>query len=175
MNDETTIWEAKFTPSVCNYWLLSGVIGCVASIVGIVLIPFWILLGIPVTRRFLASHRCTLTDRNLKVAKGILVRQEKTVPLDRITDMGLIQGPIMRLFDIEALSVETAGQSAGGALVSLSGIERGREFRDAVLKQRDLAVAKVEGESQSNASASSTDQLLTEIRDSLLRLEQRGS
>jgi len=107
------------------------------------------------------------------------VKTEKNVPLDRITDLGLVQGPIMRLFDIEALSVETAGQSSPGALVTLAGIRDGREFRDAVLRQRDLVVGSHEdqetqvGGSGSAASADAHTQRLESIRDTLLRIEQR--
>jgi putative membrane protein len=159
--------------------LLSGALVLTATILGIVLVPFWFLFGGIVTRRYLKSYRCTLTTRSLKVAKGILVRVEKTVPLDRITDLGLVQGPIMRLFDIEALSVETAGQSSQGSLIQLAGIKEGRRFRDAVLKQRDLVVGSAEDRSPSAAGpieAATFDrssELLEIIHDTLLRIEKK--
>jgi putative membrane protein len=179
MAEERVLWEAEFNPRVTTYWLLGGALILVATVVGIVLLPFWFLFGSLVTRRYLATYRCTLTNRSLKVAKGWLVKAEKTVPLDRITDLGLVQGPIMRLFDIEALTVETAGQSSGGALVSLEGIKEGRKFRDAVLKQRDMVVGSQEDRpAQITADTSPAPdarhvELLVEIRDTLLRLESK--
>ncbi len=180
MSEEQILWEAEFNPRVTVYWLLGGALVLTISIFGIVLLPFWFLFGGTVTHRYLLSFRCTLTNRSLKVAKGLLVRVEKTVPLDRITDVGLVQGPIMRLFDIEALSVETAGQSTPGAAVQLAGIQDGRKFRDAILRQRDLVVGSEEDRKAAIQSTPSplptsaeNSELLASIRDVLLRIEAK--
>lgn len=178
MSKEKIIWDAEFNDSVTTYWLINGAIICVATVIGILFLPVWFLIGKWITRRYLASHKCTLTDRSLKVHKGIWLQIEKTVPLDRITDLGIVQGPIMRYFDIEALSVETAGQSSSSALVQLAGIKEGRKFRDAVLDQRDRVVGSMENESSSGAGSMAGDeqiQLLREIRDSLKRMEGKDS
>jgi putative membrane protein len=172
--EERVVWEAEFNDAVTTYWLLSGALLCVVTVIGIPILPIWILAGKWFTRKYLASHRCTLTNRSLKVAKGVFTKIEKTVPLDRITDVGILQGPIMRYFEIESLSVETAGQSSDGSLVHLAGIKNGRKFRDAVLKQRDLVVGSVEDDVASGSGASgNTEQLLTEIRDTLIRIENK--
>jgi len=181
MADDQVLWDAEFNPRVTTYWLLGGALTLTATVVGIVLVPLWFLFGTMITRRYLKSFRCTLTNRSLQVGKGIWVRVEKTIPLDRITDVGLVQGPVMRLFDIEALSVETAGQSSQGSLVQLAGIKDGRKFRDAVLKQRDLVVGSAEDRQASPTVASSgttplvegTTELLISIRDALLRIEDK--
>ena len=115
MTEERVLWEAEFNPRVTTYWLLNGALILTATIIGIPLLPLWFIFGWIVTGQYLKSHRCTLTNRSLKLSRGVFVKVEKTIPLDRITDLGLVQGPIMRLFDIEALSVETAGQSSQGA------------------------------------------------------------
>ncbi len=176
--EEKVIWDAKFNDAVTTYWLLNGVILCVVTVIGIVVLPFWLIIGKWITRKYLASHKCTLTERSLKVNKGILTQVEKTVPLDRITDLGIVQGPIMRYFKIEALSVETAGQSSMGSLVQLAGIKEGRKFRDAVLEQRDKVVLANGADSSTAPAAavggdSETIRLLTDIRDSLARMERQ--
>jgi len=179
MTEERVIWEAEFNKRVTVYWLLSGAVILTATIVGIVLVPIWFLVGGFVTRRYLRTYRCTLTNRSLQVARGWLVKSEKTVPLDRITDVGLVQGPIMRMFDIEALTVETAGQSTQGALVHLAGIKDGRKFRDAILKQRDLVVGSEEDRRTGPVIAAPADQemtataLLADICDTLRRIEDK--
>ncbi len=177
MTDERVIWDAEFNERVTTYWLLSGALILTATIIGIPLVPFWFLFGGAVTRAYLKSFRCTLTNRSVKVNRGWLVKSEKTIPLDRITDVGLVQGPVMRFFDIEALSVETAGQSAQGSDVKLAGIKDGRRFRDAVLKQRDLVVGSEEERqkrlaNEGPSSPVATDAtLLEDIRDTLRRIE----
>ena len=90
MAEEHVIWDAEFNPSVTNYWLLNGTLTCVFTVVGILFLPIWLIIGKWVTGAYLNSHRCTLTRRSLKVNKGILTKVEKTVPLDRITDLGIV-------------------------------------------------------------------------------------
>ena len=182
MKKERVLLQAEFNDAVTTYWLVNGIIVFAVTVFGIVLIPLWYLVGKFFTRKYLDSHQCVLTNRNLKVSKGILTQVEKTVPLDRITDLGIVQGPLMRWFDIEAMSVETAGQSGVGSLIRLTGIKDGRAFRDAVLDQRDKVVGSDEekattGTANSATASLSTDgsthKLLTEIRDSLVRLESK--
>lgn len=175
MADEVILAEASFNRSVRTYWLLSGSIVCVITGVGILLLPLWLLLGHILTERYLQHMSCVLTDRSLKVSKGLLVRQEKTVPLDKITDLALIEGPIMRYMDLQAVKVETAGASSPGSFITLVGIVEAREFRDTVLRQRDAVVglgssAQLTPGPESGAAG---DPLLVEIRDALLRIEKR--
>lgn len=183
MSDPRILREARFNPKVKSYWLLSGTIILFVTIVGIVLLPVWWILGQWATSRYLERMTCTLTERSLKVSRGILVRREMTVPLDKITDVGLVEGPIMRWMDLQALRIETAGQSTAGAAVQLVGIENGRTFRDEVLHQRDLVadrgLSSGGGEAASlpapadAATTAGAVALLTEIRDSLRRIENR--
>lgn len=174
--DERVIREATFNRKVRTYWLLSGALILTATVVGIVLLPFWFLIGNFVIERYLRRLRCVLTDRSLQVRKGLLIRVEKTVPLDKITDVGLVQGPVMRFLDLEALSVETAGQSSQGALIQLTGITDAHGFRDAVLKQRDVVIEaqSVQVAASKKPVAGAGDQeLLVDIRDTLHRIEER--
>lgn len=169
--------RATFNSDVRKYWLLGGSFTLLVTIIGIPLLPFWWILGMWITGRYLERMECTLTKRTLIVKKGFLVRVEKTIPLDKITDLGMVEGPLMRLFDIQALSIETAGSTAQGALVKLQGIENAEEFRDTVLEQRDRMLEKETGETAlpnghpADSSAETTEvvSLLREIRDELKR------
>lgn len=174
MIEEQIIRKAEFNPKVCTYWLLSGGIAIACTFIGIPLLLLWFPIGLVVTKRYLDSMECTLTDKALKVKKGVFVKVEKTIPLEKITDMGMVQGPIMRAFDLHTLSVETAGQSGVGALVALTGIVDAPSFREAVLNQREAvsekspasAAAAVEG-----VQSADTVALLTDIRDTMQRVE----
>lgn len=175
MSAEQNILKAEFNPKVCNYWLLSGALVFIMTIVGIPLLILWFPLGFVFTKRYLDRMECVLTDKALKVRKGIFVRVEKTIPLEKITDMGMVQGPIMRSFGLHTLTVETAGQSGVGSLVSLTGIVNAPEFRETVLNQREQQASH---KSQVSPLQSSNEQefsdgnsLLKEIRDSLVRIE----
>lgn len=142
--EEKVVWEAEFNPAVTTYWLMGGSIAFLVSIIGIPLLPVWFIVGKVVTGKYLESHKATLTNRTLRVSKGIFTKVEKAVPLDRITDVGVVQGPLMRYFEVETLAVETAGQSAVGSLIHLTGVKNGRDFKEAILRQRDLVVGSNE-------------------------------
>ena len=178
--EEPILREATFNPRVRTYWLLSGALILMTTIVGIPLLVFWFPLGYALTGRYLERLRCVLTEKNLHVARGVLVRQEKTVPLDKITDLAMSHGPIMRHLGLRGLSVETAGQSGTGSLIKLVGIEGTEEFRAAVLAQRERVGASggaASGPSPAAApageAAAESGKLLAEIRDALLRIEKR--
>ena len=173
MQDETIIREASFDPKVKTYWLVSGAIPFAITIIGIPLLLIWFPLGYLFTGRYLDRMACTLTNKALKVRKGVFVRTEKTIPLEKITDMGMVEGPLMRAYGVQRLSVETAGQSGAGALVSLTGIVEAEDFRETVLAQRDrMADQKKVGDSgEAGAAAAPTGDALAELRDSVLRIE----
>ncbi|MEE2681738.1 MAG: PH domain-containing protein [Planctomycetota bacterium] len=138
----------------------------------IVTIPITLIAAIVykiVLDRVIGSWECILTNRSLNVKKGVFNKIEKTVPLEKITDLQMAQGPIMRMFDLHRISVETAGTSGPGSLISLIGIKDTESFRRDVLEQRDRNSAQpAPGESGASALDES---VLVEIRDSLARTE----
>ncbi|NNE93567.1 MAG: PH domain-containing protein [Verrucomicrobiales bacterium] len=185
MNNETVIREAQFNPKVKTYFVVGSCLAWAFSIIGILVLPIWIPIAFVVADKWFKSLQCILTNKTLIVRKGVLVKVEKTIPLDKITDLGSIQGPLMRAFGIESISVETAGSSVGGALVQLPGLIGVDDFRDAVLAQKEALIAKNSGMPQQSAPALPTSavaevadsevvSLLREMRDSLRKLEERS-
>ena len=124
---DTVLLTACFNEKLKTYLLLQGIMLLAVTIVGI---PLLILLplGVVLIRKQFAALSCEMTDKFLKVRKGLLVKVEKNVPLEQITDLGIVEGPLMRLLSIKQLSVETAGQSSQGALVKLIGIVGKKNF-----------------------------------------------
>jgi len=183
MTDEGRLLvAAEFDTAVKKYWMLSGTAVLLATIIGIPFIPFYLLFGFLLTGKYLDAMECELTTRSLRVKKGLLNTLEKSIPLDKVTDLALYQGPIMRMMNLEGLKIETAGQSsASGALVSLVGVKNARAFRDRVLTQRDEVTDSSGRYSQPAAAEASApaggtagaDPTLVEIRDALLRIEER--
>jgi putative membrane protein len=175
VSEEKLIKRAAFNDSVCTYWLMSGALTLTLTIVGIPLLLLWFPIGRYFTKRYLDRMECVLTSKALKGKKGIFVRVEKTIPLGKITDMGMVQGPVMRHFNIHKLTVETAGQSGQGALVSLTGIRDAKVFRETVLNQRevDRAASSTTPDVSSQPTTRGESVLLTEIRDALLRIESK--
>ncbi len=165
--------EAEIMPEVIRYHLCGLIVLSVLTVVGIPLLIITLPLTNYLLKRYYAGLEIVLTRRDLKVRRGILNIEEKSIPLEKITDLATYQGWIMRQFGIKGLRVETAGQSSEGALVTVVGVRDINEFRDTVLNQRDRIS---DDDSEPTSSPASTEQadstaLLTDIRDSLKRIE----
>lgn len=166
---------AEISPQALRYSLLSLTVALVCTLVGIFALPFVLPFAWWYYKRFYGTLDVVLTSRELQVSRGVLIRQEKSIPLEKITDLAVIQGPIMRFMGIKGLQVETAGQSsaAGGALVRLIGIVDTDGFRDDALDQRDKVTDAVPSSDTAPTPADDTTALLGEIRDVLTRIEQK--
>ena len=73
--------------------------------------PVVMLITLLVMDRYLDRLSCTLTERTLEIRKGLLNRVESTVPLEKITDLQMFQGPIMRMLGLHGFRLETAQPS----------------------------------------------------------------
>lgn len=183
MSEPKILWDAEFNPKIKPYYLCSAVLIFTITIVLIPVAIVYLIIGSWVIQKYLDNLQCTLTERTLELKKGILNKRESTVPLEKITDLQMFQGPIMRHFGLYGFRVETAGQTTGaggGSLLNIIGIVDTPGFRKSVLAQRDRLHDR-EGK-RANASdspesvlhKSSDDRLLgvvAEIRDSLKRIE----
>jgi putative membrane protein len=179
MSEPGILLEADFDTKVKAYWIWQPVLILAVFVVTLPLAAIYALIANFLIDRYLENLRCTLTERTLDIKKGILNRVESTIPLDKITDLQLFQGPIMRFFGLHGFKVETAGQSSptGGALVNIVGIVDTKAFRKAVLEQRDrmatgAVAAPVAVVTGSTPADEPTVVLLTEIRDALQRIER---
>ena len=176
-----TLLEAEFDNRYVSYgrWLVT--IYLLISIAGILLIPFWLVFSVWYGREFMARISAHLTTNALEIRKVVFNRAEATIPLNRITDVRLHDGPLMRHYNLRGLRVETAGQGAGSfgeSESNLIAVIDAVAFRDAILRQRQqLMDVERQGRPVSPQSTppSEVTTLLTEIRDILSRMESRGS
>ena len=167
--------RARFNAKLSTYLFWYGLLMLLASVVGILLIPFWVLgLGQWYARRYISSLECELTERYLRFQKGVLYQVEKTIPLDNIQDLTFKEGPLLRYFELSVLEIETASQAAQGQNdMKLIGIDDAAAFRDRVITQRERITGRDEeaprrpsGDDGALESAR-VEQLLVEIRDAL--------
>ncbi|WP_394224517.1 PH domain-containing protein [Alteromonas gracilis] len=134
---EKIIITATFNPAVKTYWLISLLLVSTLTIVGIPFLIISIPLFFVISGKILAAMSAVVTERKLVVKRGVFNKEEKSIPLEKITDVAMVQGPLMRVFNLYRLSFETAGQSAQGALVSLIGINDADTFRETILTQKN--------------------------------------
>jgi len=177
MRKEVVVLEARFDPKLPSYWMLTALLGCVLTFFGIFLIPFVLMFGKNFFRKRYEVLHCTLTERTLHVKRGVIFKSEKNIPLDKIQDIGMTEGPLLRKLGLASLKIETAGSSGGQGVADaqLVGIVDAPAFRDAILDQRDRVAGIVPGTS-ALAPVAPPDEadlrgVLVEIRDSLQRME----
>ncbi len=173
---EKEIFHAEFHKLLKLYMFLSGLWAQLITVVFIPLIPFWVLgIGPWYVSRYYRRLRCVLRERSLYFRKGFIIRSESTVPLDRITDITVKEGPILRLLGLSRIRVETpgtTGQSVGAGGITLTGIINSPKFRDRVFAQRDLIIL---GKSKPGTMGDDFSELVTlvgDIRDSVRRMEE---
>ncbi|MFT4033408.1 MAG: PH domain-containing protein [Siphonobacter sp.] len=161
--------KASFNLLVKPYMVLYVSFFFVISVIGILLLPFWLLgIGQWWSRHYYHHLECDLYERSLRFKKGILVQTEKTIPLENIQDVTFVEGPILRYFHLCILKFETAGQSTGQAHdMQLVGIMDAPIFRDRIIQQREKLLAEKHG-----TTTDSTNDLLREIRDELRSIRE---
>ena len=170
-----TVLEARFDRGIIPYtrWMVSGFL--VITVVGILLIPFWLLVSRWYGSEYMRRLSARLTTGALEIRKGVFFRSESTIPLNRITDLRMHDGPLMRRYKLRGMKVETAGQSgATGSEGSLLGVIDAAEFRDAVLRQRQQALDDEQGSDSPAPAGAEVADILIEIRDVLKRIESKG-
>ncbi len=94
------------------------------AIGGIALVAAAIFFGVPVLRWSTTSYE--LTNRRLRLRSGVIIREGRDFPLNRISDVSFQQGPLDRLLGCGKLIVESPGEH--GQLV-LNPIPRVRDVQ----------------------------------------------
>lgn len=191
MRDEEVLARASFHPNlrVYRYVQVAGLM--VATVVGIVALPVWLVAGWWWSTRYWELLECELGERTLSIAYGIWFRTEKSIPLEQIQDVSVRHGPLLDWLGLTKLRIETAGQGSEQAAGNLVGVERAVAFRDRILEQRERLSDRRSGGgagagdrgasggaaagpvAPGEAAGDEVAGLLSEIRDAVLRIERR--
>ncbi len=110
MTEEIILREATFSPRVKTYIFFVVLFFLFSSIIGIVLVPFWVFgLGQWLSGKYFKTLSCQITNKNLKFSKGLILHIEKTIPVENIQDLSFVGGPVLRYFGLTLIKIETAG------------------------------------------------------------------
>ncbi|MGZ3899436.1 MAG: PH domain-containing protein [Bacteroidia bacterium] len=178
MNEGVIIKEATFNPKVKTYIFLVVMFYLIITIIGLLILPIWLLgFGQWLSNKFFHTLKCQLSYKNLKFSKGLILRIEKTIPLENIQDLSFIGGPILRSMGLTIIRIETAG--GGGKhdsnMMSMIGINDAENFKDLILHQREIVIKeKTQGISFNNqqSAVTSNDQLLNDIKNELTQIKE---
>ena len=90
--------------------------------------------------RMAASLEYELAEDVLHIDEGVFTYKRKAIPLDRVTDIRLVQGILMRWLGIWRIDVQTASVGQTGAEGILWAVEAPKEVRSKLLEARQRAV-----------------------------------
>lgn len=114
-------------------------------VIGVLLIPLFAVIQLCLyfgIRLDYDMRYYIVTDRSLRVREGAMIVKEKTISYANVQNMRVIQGPLLRVFGIWHLKIDTAGggssmekgqPGAGAHQVQMAGIENAHEVRDLIL------------------------------------------
>ncbi len=111
----------------------------VLAVTGIAAILYAAIPGLLLAQRQAAAIEYCLDGTTLRVNEGILFLSRKAIPLDRVTDIALVQGPVLRVCGIWALRIQTAGRGSEKAEATLYALRNPESVRDQILVVRDRA------------------------------------
>lgn len=124
-------WNHIFAIIVVGIWFFG--LGLIAAVIYAVSLGQWL------PRKQAEALRYWLDGTTLRVDQGVFFYQRKAIPLDRVTDIVMVQGPLLRFLRIWALRIQTAGAGGPRAEAVLYGLERPSKIRDELLAARDTA------------------------------------
>lgn len=86
-------------------------------------------------------YRYALTPERLLVNSGIVFRQERAIPYQRIQTVDLEEAPLDRIFGVAQMKIETAAGGTGESEVQLRAVKRdeAEALRESLLRARSAA------------------------------------
>jgi membrane protein YdbS with pleckstrin-like domain len=134
----------------------------------IIFVAWWIPL-------YCESITYRLTPTEITWERGVWFRQTGIVPYNRITNVDIFQGPLMRFFSFSAVRVQTAGYSAQArAEIVLNGIADPKDLQETIMGLvRKMGSIATEGEPERVADLGAVVAELRAIRNLLEAEEKR--
>jgi membrane protein YdbS with pleckstrin-like domain len=125
---------------IIKYSTWGGVLGYMPLVlffgIGLILGAIAFAFGSWFYPRWVKVLRYCLDEKSLRVEQGLMFKSRKTIPLDKITDLELAQGPILRYFDMWVIKVQTASTGSQLPEATLIGVINPEEVREEIMAVR---------------------------------------
>jgi hypothetical protein len=167
---QAILWLCLLVP----FWFSEEALLFQGSLIIFGLVLIFSLIWVPLYYRSVIYH---LNTTEMTWRRGVWFRGTGIVPYNRITNVDIAQGPLMRLFKISSLKVQTAGYSGQKtAEIRLEGIEDPEPLRAMIMDfvRGTGPVAAVTGAEQTQVQRDgSTDkqEIIQELKTIRLVLE----
>ena len=123
------IWAA------CCAWMFVDSIFTILIFIGLAVLGVCVVFACIWAPLYYKSVVYHLNDTEMTWKRGVFFRKTGIVPYNRITNVDIVQGPVMRLFGISHLKIETAGGGASksSAEIQLEGISDPEPLRQLIM------------------------------------------
>ena len=120
-----------------HYSKAGWIIFCI--ICGVIPVFIFYLVGGPsIIRRSIDSIEWYIENGYIKIKRGIWFKMEKSIPFDKITDFRLVEGPLMRKYNIKGIQIQTAGSNMIEGIIT--GAKDIDALKEKLLNLRDESV-----------------------------------
>jgi len=167
------VWAA------CCAWMFIDSIFSIFLILGIAALAVCVIFACIWAPLYYKSVVYHLNVTEMTWRRGVFFRKTGIVPYNRITNVDIVQGPVMRVFGIYHLKIETAGGGASknSAEIQIEGVENPEPIRqlimDFVRGQKPAAAATGTEYKPVSSAAQDMQALLEEVSAIRRLLEER--
>jgi hypothetical protein len=132
-----------------------------------------VILFVVWTRLYYDTMAYELHDDELRWRRGVWFRTTGIVPYNRITNLDLKQGPVMRWLKISTISIQTAGYS-GQAVpeIRIEAIEQAEELREILRASVRACSGRSDGTGTGGSVPHGADMPVATIGTSMLILDE---
>ena len=123
------VWAA------CCAWMFIDSIFSIFLILGIAALAVCVIFACIWAPLYYKSVVYHLNETEMTWRRGVFFRKTGIVPYNRITNVDIVQGPVMRVFGIYHLKIETAGGGASknSAEIQIEGVENPEPIRQLIM------------------------------------------
>jgi len=140
--------------------------GAMGLVIGALLLVFFIFYVIWVQMYYRSIAYC-LTEDEITWQRGVWFRKTGIVPYSRITNVDIVQGPLMRFFGISSLKIQTAGYSTQTqSEIKIEGSTEPKALRDLIMGyvRGTTTIDTGDRPAERKSAATTEDEILTELR-----------
>ena len=84
----------------------------------------------------------TIAEKDLRIQSGVLSRQNRSIPFERIQDVNIEQKLIHRVFGLASLSIETGGSAGNDDKLNAVSLAEAERLRDIIRDRKAGFVSK---------------------------------
>ena len=140
-------------------WIIPLVVGLYSAqqgnfiLIGVGFVVFALVFAVALVRYFTLQFR--LAGGELQVREGLFFRSNRTVPVNRIQNIDLVQNVLHRVFRVAEVRIETASGKEPEAILQVLSLEDVEQLRASVFDQA-TAISASKGTTQDALASSET-------------------